>query len=76
MTNSAEDYRMPSSKLKKVDPVKNKSAFDVNPVYHGRGLTLNISETDNSFGFALARSVEKYLGYQELKQLQSFLKCS
>jgi serine/threonine-protein kinase HipA len=35
-------------------------AFDVNPVYHGRGLTLNISETDNSLDFDLARSVAKY----------------
>lgn len=35
-------------------------AFDVNPVYHGRGLTLNISETDNSLDFDLTRSVAKY----------------
>ncbi len=35
-------------------------AFDVNPVYHGRGLTLNISETDNSLDYDLARSVAKY----------------
>ncbi|MBC7904984.1 MAG: type II toxin-antitoxin system HipA family toxin [Gemmatimonadaceae bacterium] len=35
-------------------------AFDVNPVYHGRGLTLNISETDNSLDFELAGSVAKY----------------
>jgi serine/threonine-protein kinase HipA len=35
-------------------------AFDVNPVYHGRGLTLNISETDNSLDFDLASSVAKY----------------
>ena len=35
-------------------------AFDVNPVYHGRGLTLNISETDNSLNFDLASSVAKY----------------
>lgn len=35
-------------------------AFDVNPIYHGRGLTLNISETDNSLDFDLARSVAKY----------------
>jgi serine/threonine-protein kinase HipA len=32
-------------------------AFDVNPVYHGKGLTLNISETDNSLDLELARSV-------------------
>ncbi len=35
-------------------------AFDVNPVYHGRGLTLNISETDNTLDFDLAASVAKY----------------
>jgi len=35
-------------------------AFDVNPVYHGRGLTLNISETDNALDFGLASSVAKY----------------
>ncbi len=35
-------------------------AFDVNPVYHGRGLTLNISEMDNSLDFDLASSVAKY----------------
>lgn len=35
-------------------------AFDVNPVYHGRGLSLNISETDNALDFELAVSVIKY----------------
>lgn len=35
-------------------------AYDVNPVYHGKGLTLNISETDNSLDFDLALSVIKY----------------
>lgn len=35
-------------------------AFDVNPVYYGSGLTLNISETDNSLDFDLASSVAKY----------------
>ena len=35
-------------------------AFDVNPVYYGRGLTLNISETDNILDFDLAASVAKY----------------
>jgi len=35
-------------------------AFDINPVYHGRGLTLNISETDNALEFDLAKSVAKY----------------
>ncbi len=32
-------------------------AYDVNPIYHGTGLTLNISETDNSLDFELALSV-------------------
>ena len=35
-------------------------AFDLNPVPYGRGLTLNISETDNSLDYDLARSVAKY----------------
>jgi len=35
-------------------------AFDINPVYHGRGLTLNISETDNSLDVDLASSIAKY----------------
>jgi serine/threonine-protein kinase HipA len=35
-------------------------AFDINPVYYGRGLTLNISETDNSLDYDLAFSVARY----------------
>jgi serine/threonine-protein kinase HipA len=35
-------------------------AYDVNPVYFGNGLTLNISRTDNSLDFDLAISVAKY----------------
>lgn len=35
-------------------------AYDVNPVYFGKGLTLNISETDNSLDFDVALSVAKY----------------
>jgi serine/threonine-protein kinase HipA len=35
-------------------------AYDVNPVYFGTGLTLNISETDNALDWELARSVAKY----------------
>jgi serine/threonine-protein kinase HipA len=35
-------------------------AYDVNPVYFGTGLTLNISETDNALDWDLARSVAKY----------------
>lgn len=42
-------------------------AFDINPVYFGRGLTLNISETDNSLDFDLARSVAKYFRVTENK---------
>ncbi len=42
-------------------------AFDINPVYHGRGLTLNISETDNSLDMDLARSVAKYFRVEENK---------
>jgi serine/threonine-protein kinase HipA len=32
-------------------------AYDVNPIYHGTGLTLNISETDNSLDTDLAIAV-------------------
>jgi serine/threonine-protein kinase HipA len=35
-------------------------AYDVNPVYFGTGLTLNISETDNALDWDLAKSVAKY----------------
>jgi serine/threonine-protein kinase HipA len=35
-------------------------AFDINPIPHGNGLTLNISDTDNSLDYDLARSVSKY----------------
>jgi len=35
-------------------------AYDVNPVYFGTGLTLNISETDNALDWNLAKSVAKY----------------
>ena len=35
-------------------------AYDVNPTSFGTGLTLNISETDNSLDFDLAISVSKY----------------
>jgi serine/threonine-protein kinase HipA len=35
-------------------------AYDINPVYFGTGLTLNISETDNALDWDLARSVAKY----------------
>lgn len=32
-------------------------AYDVNPIYHGTGLTLNITETDNRLDLSLALSV-------------------
>jgi serine/threonine-protein kinase HipA len=35
-------------------------AYDVNPIYYGIGLSLNISETDNSLNFDIAREVAKY----------------
>lgn len=35
-------------------------AYDINPVPHASGLTLNISETDNSLDYELAQSVAKY----------------
>jgi len=35
-------------------------AYDVNPIYFGTGLSLNISVTDNSLDFDLAVSVAKY----------------
>jgi serine/threonine-protein kinase HipA len=35
-------------------------AFDINPVEYGTGLSLNISENDNSLDFSLARSVAGY----------------
>lgn len=35
-------------------------AYDINPVYFGNGLTLNISENDNSLDLELALSVIKY----------------
>lgn len=35
-------------------------AYDINPVYFGTGLSLNINEMDNSLDLDLARSVAKY----------------
>ena len=40
-------------------------AYDVNPVYFGTGLTLNISETDNELDWDLARSVAKYFRIED-----------
>jgi serine/threonine-protein kinase HipA len=42
-------------------------AFDINPVPHGNGLTLNISQTDNSLNYTVARSVAKYFRVDEEK---------
>lgn len=44
-------------------------AYDVNPVYFGAGLTLNISETDNSLDFELARSVAQYFRLKDQQAL-------
>lgn len=40
-------------------------AYDVNPVYFGTGLTLNISQTDNALDWDLARSVAQYFRVQD-----------
>lgn len=40
-------------------------AYDVNPIYFGTGLTLHISETDNSLDFNLAVSVAQYFRVTE-----------
>ena len=42
-------------------------AFDINPNPYGHTLTLNISETDNSLDFDLARSVGKYFRIDQKK---------
>jgi serine/threonine-protein kinase HipA len=47
-------------------------AYDVNPNEQGRGLTLNISETDNALDFGLALSVAKYFRVE--KNAESILK--
>jgi len=47
-------------------------AYDVNPNEQGRGLTLNISETDNALEFELALSVAKYFRVE--KDAESILK--
>lgn len=39
-------------------------AYDVNPVYFGKGLTLNISEIDNSLDYELAISVADYFRFE------------
>jgi serine/threonine-protein kinase HipA len=47
-------------------------AYDMNPNPQGRGLTLNISETDNSLDFGLALSVTPYFRVE--KNAESILK--
>jgi serine/threonine-protein kinase HipA len=47
-------------------------AYDTNPNDRGRGLTLNISETDNALNFGLALSVAKYFRVE--KNADSILK--
>lgn len=42
-------------------------AFDVNPVPYGTGLSLNISETDNSLNFDLAREVAQYFRVTDIQ---------
>jgi serine/threonine-protein kinase HipA len=42
-------------------------AFDINPVEYGTGLSLNISENDNSLDFSLAHSVAGYFRISEKK---------
>jgi serine/threonine-protein kinase HipA len=44
--------------------------YDFNPTYHGRGLTLNISETDNSLDVDLALSVAKYFRLEHTQASQ------
>jgi serine/threonine-protein kinase HipA len=47
-------------------------AYDVNPNEQGRGLTLNVSETDNAPDFDLALSVAKYFRVE--KDAESIMK--
>ena len=47
-------------------------AYDVNPNSQGQGLTLNISDTDNSLDFGLALSMAKYFRVE--KDAESILK--
>jgi serine/threonine-protein kinase HipA len=42
-------------------------AYDINPIYYGTGLSLNISETDNDLNFDLAREVAKYFRLTNVK---------
>lgn len=42
-------------------------AYDINPVYYGTGLSLNISETDNSLNYDVAREVAKYFRISDIQ---------
>jgi serine/threonine-protein kinase HipA len=42
-------------------------AYDINPIYFGTGLSLNISSDDNSLDFDLALSVAEYFRLKSLK---------
>ena len=48
-------------------------AYDINPNENGTGLSLNISENDNSLDYDLCLSVAEYFRW-ELKDAQSYLK--
>lgn len=41
--------------------------YDVNPVYFGKGLTLNVSEIDNALDFELAISVADYFRIENVR---------
>ncbi len=45
-------------------------AYDMNPVYFGTGLTLNISENDNALDFELARSVTPYFRMRDQQAIE------
>lgn len=47
-------------------------AYDINPVAHGDGLTLNVSETDNAQDLELARDVAKHFRVKA-KQAESII---
>ncbi|HTU58276.1 MAG TPA: HipA domain-containing protein [Polyangiales bacterium] len=56
-------------------------AYDLNPVAHGDGLTLNVSETDNAQDLALARDVAKHFRVKAkqaetiIEQVRSAVSC-
>jgi len=42
-------------------------AYDINPVSHSNGLTLNISENDNALDFQLALQVREYFRIKKVR---------